>query len=165
MGRNDGNTVKLSGSRQKTKPKYFVTDQLSFSLITQYNPRLKEYYRYTSTCSYFAIDHNLVCFEVMKWWIEVKKTCLILQVARENLTSQANELNRMKADYGDVVPRRDFQTLQMNFDQMNDRYETLQKDFAQLRQEHDTLLDVHKQVRLSRLVMTRIESQIFLHST
>nr|XP_039253513.1 translin-associated factor X-interacting protein 1-like [Styela clava] len=71
---------------------------------------------------------------------------IALKVARENLGTQAAELNRIKADYGDVIPRRDFLALETNFTEMNEKYETFQQDFSKLKSEHDTLLDVHQQV-------------------
>jgi len=74
----------------------------------------------------------------------------VLQVAREDLAKQAEELIRIKADYGDVVPRRDFLALESKFTELEEKHELLRKDFVQLQDEHETLQDVHKQVRLSQ---------------
>nr|CAB3267300.1 translin-associated factor X-interacting protein 1 [Phallusia mammillata] len=71
---------------------------------------------------------------------------LSLQVAREDLTRQAEQLTRMQADYGDVVPRRDFEMLEAKHAELNEKHEQLQSDFKQLKDEHETILDVHKQV-------------------
>lgn len=53
----------------------------------------------------------------------------------------------MKADYGDVIPRRDFLMLETKFQEIEEKNETIDKDFKLLKEEHDTLLDVHKQVQ------------------
>nr|XP_018668511.1 translin-associated factor X-interacting protein 1 [Ciona intestinalis] len=71
---------------------------------------------------------------------------LSLKVAREDLSRQADELTRMQADYGDVVPRRNFEMLEAKFAELNEKYTTLTDDFQQLKDEHETILDVHKQV-------------------
>ncbi|CAK8688954.1 unnamed protein product [Clavelina lepadiformis] len=71
---------------------------------------------------------------------------LALKVAKDDLTRQANELTRIQADYGDVVPRRDFQMLEAKHVELEEKHKQLVSDFQGLKEEHDTLLDVHKQV-------------------
>ena len=72
---------------------------------------------------------------------------LATQVARADLTRQADQLTRMQADYGDVVPRRDFQMLEAKHAELEEKFNLRQTDFNQLKEEHDTMLEVHKQVR------------------
>uniref|UniRef100_A0A8C6Z5K8 Translin associated factor X interacting protein 1 n=1 Tax=Nothoprocta perdicaria TaxID=30464 RepID=A0A8C6Z5K8_NOTPE len=46
---------------------------------------------------------------------DVVKLTLALKIARQDLTKAQVELNRMIADYGDVVPRRDFESLEKKY--------------------------------------------------
>ena len=43
----------------------------------------------------------------------------------------------MEADYGDVVPRRDYEKL-------NERFQLLEKDSEKLKNDHKTLMKEHK---------------------
>ena len=52
----------------------------------------------------------------------------------------------MQADYGDVVPRRDFLMLEAKHTELEEKHNLLQSDFDQLKEEHHTMLEVHKQV-------------------
>ncbi|XP_031166239.1 translin-associated factor X-interacting protein 1 isoform X1 [Sander lucioperca] len=69
---------------------------------------------------------------------------LALKVCREDLTKAQVELNRMKAEYWDVVPRRNWDTLEQTHRQNLLQLKTLQGDFDQLKREYDTLLELHK---------------------
>ncbi|KAF1387193.1 hypothetical protein PFLUV_G00102810 [Perca fluviatilis] len=69
---------------------------------------------------------------------------LALKVCREDLTKAQVELNRMKAEYWDVVPRRNWDTLEQTHRQNLLQFKTLQGDFDQLKREYDTLLELHK---------------------
>ncbi|XP_070763176.1 translin-associated factor X-interacting protein 1 [Enoplosus armatus] len=69
---------------------------------------------------------------------------LALRVCREDLTKAQEELNTMKAEYWDVVPRRDWDTLEQTHRQTLLQMKTLQGDFDQLKSEYDTLLELHK---------------------
>ncbi|XP_078139409.1 translin-associated factor X-interacting protein 1 [Centroberyx gerrardi] len=69
---------------------------------------------------------------------------LALRVCREDLTKAQVELNRIQAEYWDVVPRRNWETLEHTHQQTLLQLERLQGDFDQLRSEHDTLLELHK---------------------
>nr|XP_015224003.1 PREDICTED: translin-associated factor X-interacting protein 1 [Lepisosteus oculatus] len=75
---------------------------------------------------------------------------LALKVAREDLTRLQVELNRMQAEYGDVVPRRDWESLDRKHRDTLGKMEMLQKDFSQMKQEYDTLLEVHRQLAEQR---------------
>ncbi|XP_043937401.1 translin-associated factor X-interacting protein 1 isoform X2 [Protopterus annectens] len=78
------------------------------------------------------------------------KLKVALKMAREDLAKVQIELNQMKADYGDVVPRRNFEALEKNYNNLIEQHETIQKDYSHVRQEYDTLLEVHKQVQAQR---------------
>uniref|UniRef100_A0A3Q3M775 Translin-associated factor X interacting protein 1 n=1 Tax=Mastacembelus armatus TaxID=205130 RepID=A0A3Q3M775_9TELE len=69
---------------------------------------------------------------------------LTLKVCREDLTKAQEELNRMKAEYWDVVPRRNWEALEQTHKQTLLQLKTLQGDFNQLKREYDTLLELHK---------------------
>lgn len=46
---------------------------------------------------------------------DVVKLTLALKMARQDLTTSQVKLNKMTADYGDVVPRRDFESLENKY--------------------------------------------------
>ncbi|XP_071313947.1 translin-associated factor X-interacting protein 1 isoform X2 [Trachinotus anak] len=73
---------------------------------------------------------------------------LALRVCREDLTKAQEELNRMKAEYWDVVPRRNWDSLEQTHKQTLLQLKTLQADFDQLKSEYDTLLELHKRDRI-----------------
>lgn len=52
----------------------------------------------------------------------------------------------MIANYGDVIPRRDFEGLEKKNVELTEKMTVMEKDFSTLKQEHDALLEVHKQV-------------------
>ncbi|XP_058606965.1 translin-associated factor X-interacting protein 1 isoform X2 [Onychostoma macrolepis] len=70
---------------------------------------------------------------------------MALQVCREDLTKVQVDLNRLQAEYSDVVPRRDWDNLNYVHEETLIKLETLQTDFDQLKSEYDTLLEVHCQ--------------------
>ncbi|XP_013929068.1 PREDICTED: translin-associated factor X-interacting protein 1, partial [Thamnophis sirtalis] len=78
------------------------------------------------------------------------KLKVALRVARQDLTKAQVDLNTMQANYGDVVPRRDFELQQQKYNDLDDKLSTLQKDFDDLQEEYDIMLDIHKQVAEDR---------------
>ncbi|NXL50372.1 TXIP1 protein, partial [Podilymbus podiceps] len=76
---------------------------------------------------------------------DVVKLTLELKVARQDLTKAQVKLNTMIADYGDVVPRRDFESLEKKYSDLLQEMKTLQKDSDQLRKEYETLLEIHRE--------------------
>ncbi|XP_048023783.1 translin-associated factor X-interacting protein 1 isoform X1 [Megalobrama amblycephala] len=70
---------------------------------------------------------------------------MALQVCREDLTKAQVELNRLEAEYSDVVPRREWDNLNRMHEETLMKLETLQTDFDQMKSEYDTLLEVHRQ--------------------
>jgi len=59
-------------------------------------------------------------------------------------------LNEMIANYGDVIPRRDFEGLEKKFAEFSENTETMKKDLSTLQAEHNALLEVHNQVLKQR---------------
>ncbi|KAM4017688.1 translin-associated factor X-interacting protein 1 [Anomaloglossus baeobatrachus] len=69
-----------------------------------------------------------------------------LRAARNDLTKTQVLLNTLQADYGDVVPRRDFENQEKHLATCVEKIQVLQKDLSQLQQEHKTLLEINQQV-------------------
>ncbi|XP_033125357.1 translin-associated factor X-interacting protein 1-like isoform X2 [Anneissia japonica] len=74
------------------------------------------------------------------------KLKIALKRAREDMTAVTVQLNEMIANYGDVIPRRDFESLTKEHEVVKNELSQLQTDNKQLMTEHDTLLQVHNQV-------------------
>ncbi|XP_051580130.1 translin-associated factor X-interacting protein 1-like [Myxocyprinus asiaticus] len=70
---------------------------------------------------------------------------LALQVCREDLTKAQVELNRLQAEYDNVVPLRDWENLNHVHEETLMKLETLQTHFEKMKSEYDTLLEVHRQ--------------------
>ncbi|TRY86672.1 hypothetical protein DNTS_005017 [Danionella cerebrum] len=68
---------------------------------------------------------------------------MALQVCREDLTKAQAELNRIQAEYIEVVPRRNWDQLNQIHEETLKKLETLQTDFTQMKTEYDTLLELH----------------------
>ncbi|KFV45949.1 Translin-associated factor X-interacting protein 1, partial [Gavia stellata] len=81
---------------------------------------------------------------------DVVKLTLALKIARQDLTKAQVKMNAMIADYGDVVPRRDFESLEKKHSELLQELKTLQKDFDRLHKEHETLLEIHRQTAEER---------------
>ncbi|XP_074864750.1 translin-associated factor X-interacting protein 1 isoform X3 [Carettochelys insculpta] len=131
------------------------------SLQTQVNKLrkdvAKEYMRYVNECDarkLLLADLNEMRNQQLETSLrqvqDVKgedtvKLTLALKIARQDLTKAQVELNTMKANYGDVVPRRDFESQGKKYSDLCEKMEVLQKDFEDLRREYDTLLEVHRE--------------------
>ncbi|NXJ54025.1 TXIP1 protein, partial [Spizaetus tyrannus] len=81
---------------------------------------------------------------------DVVKLTLALKVAQQDLTKAQVKLNTMIADYEDVVPRRDFESLEKKYSDLLQEMKTLQKDFDQLHKEYETLLEIHRETAEER---------------
>ncbi|XP_041376142.1 translin-associated factor X-interacting protein 1-like [Gigantopelta aegis] len=73
-----------------------------------------------------------------------------LKKAREDEKAATQRLNEMIANYGDVIPRRDFEAVETKCKQLDEKYLQVQGDFKKLHAEHEALLDVNKQVTQQR---------------
>ncbi|KAL4234843.1 Translin-associated factor X-interacting protein 1 [Mactra antiquata] len=71
---------------------------------------------------------------------------IALKRAREDERGATQRLNEMIANYGDVIPRRDFEGLEKKHIELEKEVDVIRGDFDKLKLEHDALLDVHKQV-------------------
>ncbi|XP_068693975.1 translin-associated factor X-interacting protein 1-like [Montipora foliosa] len=71
---------------------------------------------------------------------------LALKKAREDLDAKSTKLAEMEADYGDVVPRRDFERLEAQFTKLQKDMEAITADNKKLMQEHNAIIEVHKRV-------------------
>ncbi|NXV51520.1 TXIP1 protein, partial [Uria aalge] len=78
------------------------------------------------------------------------KLTLALKVARQDLTKAQVKLNTMMADYGDVVPRRKFESLEKKYSHLLQEMKALQEDFDQLHKEYKTLLEIHRETAQER---------------
>lgn len=75
---------------------------------------------------------------------------IALKCARNDLTRCLDELNVMKADYNDVVPRRDYGMLLKKHEGVEAEAKGLRQEFSKLHMEHKTLLQVHDEVLVNR---------------
>jgi len=71
---------------------------------------------------------------------------IALKKAREDLDKKNIKLAEVMADYGDVVPRRDFEKMEVQFGNITEELESLKIDYDTLRKEHTALLDIHNKV-------------------
>ncbi|KAM4614055.1 translin-associated factor X-interacting protein 1 [Discoglossus pictus] len=90
---------------------------------------------------------------------------IALKMARKDLAQTQIELNTMRADYGNVVPRRDFQKQEKKLGELLKKMELLQKDFSQLQKEHQSLLEINQQVMLQRDTFSAELEELKLNST
>jgi len=81
---------------------------------------------------------------------EQKEDAVILKIAltkaREELSSKTQRLTEVLSDYGDVVPRREFEALERQFKALGEEHAEMKKNNNQLLKEHSALIDVHKKV-------------------
>ncbi|XP_078526115.1 translin-associated factor X-interacting protein 1 [Lissotriton helveticus] len=75
---------------------------------------------------------------------------LALKVARSDLAKTQVELDTIKANYGDVVPRRDYEAIKKNYSEISSKAEVLQSDFDNLKKEHEMLLELNSQLLQQR---------------
>ncbi|XP_006878954.1 PREDICTED: translin-associated factor X-interacting protein 1 [Elephantulus edwardii] len=74
---------------------------------------------------------------------DVVKLTLALKMARQDLTRTQMELTTMKANFGDVVPRRDFEMQEKINKDLQEQLESLRADYDEVRKEHEMLLQLH----------------------
>ncbi|XP_021076042.1 translin-associated factor X-interacting protein 1 isoform X2 [Mus pahari] len=77
------------------------------------------------------------------WGEDPVKLTLALKMTRQDLTRTQMELNTMKANSGDVVPRRDFEMQQKTNMELQEQLESLKGDYDEVRKEHELLLQLH----------------------
>ncbi|XP_076771910.1 translin-associated factor X-interacting protein 1 isoform X3 [Arvicanthis niloticus] len=77
------------------------------------------------------------------WGEDPVKLTLALKMTRQDLTRTQMELNTMKANFGDVVPRRDFEMQEKTNMELQEQLESLRSDYEEVRKEHEMLLQLH----------------------
>ncbi|XP_076469854.1 translin-associated factor X-interacting protein 1-like [Babylonia areolata] len=71
---------------------------------------------------------------------------IALKKARDDEKAASVRLAEMVANYGDVIPRRDFEALEKKYKELEEQSEITQGDFRKLQAEHNALLEVQNQV-------------------
>jgi len=71
---------------------------------------------------------------------------IALKAARADLTACSKELNIIKADYNDVIPRRDYDIMKTDRENLVGEMSNLKDQFDILQQEHQALLEAHAEV-------------------
>uniref|UniRef100_A0A8C8ZAC1 Translin associated factor X interacting protein 1 n=1 Tax=Prolemur simus TaxID=1328070 RepID=A0A8C8ZAC1_PROSS len=77
------------------------------------------------------------------WGEDPVKLTLALKMTRQDLTRTQMELNTMKANFGDVVPRRDFEMQEKTNKDLQEQLDSLRADYEEVRKEHEMLLQLH----------------------
>ncbi|XP_058135816.1 translin-associated factor X-interacting protein 1 isoform X2 [Dasypus novemcinctus] len=77
------------------------------------------------------------------WGEDPVKLTLALKMTRQDLTRTQMELNTMKANFGDVVPRRDFEMQEKTNKDLQEQLESLRADYEEVCKEHEILLQLH----------------------
>ncbi|XP_067933736.1 translin-associated factor X-interacting protein 1-like [Watersipora subatra] len=71
---------------------------------------------------------------------------IALKKTRESEKAASQMLNDIIANYGDVIPKQDFLSLQEQYKALQQTVSEKAAEFDQLKAEHDSLLETHKQV-------------------
>ncbi|XP_076988874.1 translin-associated factor X-interacting protein 1 isoform X1 [Tamandua tetradactyla] len=77
------------------------------------------------------------------WGEDPVKLTLALKMTRQDLTRTQMELNTMKANFGDVVPRRDFEMQEKTNKDLQEQLDSLRADYEEVCKEHEILLQLH----------------------
>ncbi|KAK2496177.1 hypothetical protein MC885_001871 [Smutsia gigantea] len=77
------------------------------------------------------------------WGEDPMKLTLALKMARQDLTRTQMELNTLKANFGDVVPRRDFEMQEKTNKDLQEQLNSLRDDYKEVCKEHEILLQLH----------------------
>nr|XP_032833360.1 translin-associated factor X-interacting protein 1 isoform X1 [Petromyzon marinus] len=83
-------------------------------------------------------------------WADPVGLRLALHVARQDLSRVQDELTCARADYADVVPRRDHEALAASHAALARHAELRDRDLLLLQQEHGSLLELHEQLLQQR---------------
>ncbi|XP_032139655.1 translin-associated factor X-interacting protein 1 isoform X1 [Sapajus apella] len=77
------------------------------------------------------------------WGEDPVKLTLALKMTRQDLTRTQMELNTMKANFGDVVPRRDFEMQEKMNKDLQEQLDSLRASYEEVRKEHEILMQLH----------------------
>jgi len=71
---------------------------------------------------------------------------LALKKAREDLEARTQKLSEVMANFGDVVPSKDYERLDAQFKAQEKEMEEQKKNYETLINEHSTLINLHKKI-------------------
>ena len=71
---------------------------------------------------------------------------IALRMCRKNLDDAMKRLTRMEADYGDVVPRRDYEKLKVTYENLVDESNEMKESFKKYKVDLDALEKTHKKL-------------------
>lgn len=77
-------------------------------------------------------------------------------MCRQNLTDAMKRLTKMEADYGDVIPRRDYLALEVVYKEIEAKNEIFDKDLKSLKTEHRFLKS--SKLKLSNYLLNNLNS-------
>ncbi|KAM5208054.1 translin-associated factor X-interacting protein 1 isoform 4-T4 [Hipposideros larvatus] len=77
------------------------------------------------------------------WGEDPVKLTVALKMTRQDLARTQMELNTMKANFGDVVPRRDFEMQEKTNKDLQEQLDSLRDDYKEVCKEHEILLQLH----------------------
>ncbi|XP_003936362.2 translin-associated factor X-interacting protein 1 isoform X3 [Saimiri boliviensis] len=77
------------------------------------------------------------------WGEDPVKLTLALKMTRQDLTRTQMELNTMKANFGDVVPRRDFEMQEKTNKDLQEQLDSLRASYEEVHKEHEILMQLH----------------------
>ncbi|NXX53630.1 TXIP1 protein, partial [Scopus umbretta] len=145
----------IDNMREEKNSLQTQVEHLQTSVAEEYVRYLNEYGARKLLLAKLNDMHNerldMTCHQVQDVKGEdVVKLTLALKIARQDLTNVQVKMNTMIADYGDVVPRRDFESLEKKYSDLLQEMKTLQKDFDQLHNEYETLLEIHRETAEER---------------
>ncbi|KAJ8281150.1 hypothetical protein GJAV_G00064120 [Gymnothorax javanicus] len=81
---------------------------------------------------------------------DILKLKLELKVCKEDMAQVEVELNKLQADYTCVVPRRDWDELELAHQEKQTTLEVLKKDHEELKAQHEVLVEEHRQALQER---------------
>ena len=78
-----------------------------------------------------------------------------LKEAKKAEAEATKRLNKMIADYADVVPRRDFEKLTKDHEEVSAQLDTITKDFNALHADHKQLLETYKDLKTESKALSK----------
>uniref|UniRef100_A0A2C9L3Q9 Uncharacterized protein n=1 Tax=Biomphalaria glabrata TaxID=6526 RepID=A0A2C9L3Q9_BIOGL len=86
---------------------------------------------------------------------------IALQKSREAETAATKRLNEMIANYGDVIPRRDFEMLEAKFKELEEKYEISQQDFRKMQAEYKIETQLVQFLTTVKILIARLDAVNF----
>jgi hypothetical protein len=76
---------------------------------------------------------------------------IALKTCRQNLTDSMKRLTKMEADYGDVVPRRDYLALETSYDEMKQKCQLLETELFDTKNNFNQLKESYKELESKQM--------------